>query len=280
MFGYVTPDKAELKVRELTQYQAWYCGLCKTLERTYGQMPRLVLDYDCTFLALLLAAVSGEALTCAPGGCGYKPLKKKRPIMDPCEALSYAADINVLLYYYKLEDDYRDEKSAKGLLGHTALKASAKRAKERQPQAAQVIMESLKHLSQFEQRKEASIDAPADAFGQLLKEIASGYPKLTATQKTALGWLGYHMGRWIYLMDAWEDRIKDQKTGSYNPFLITNATQERTSFLLYASLHEMENACDLLEFASNRGLIENIIYQGCRLRTRQLLEGVKRDESV
>ncbi len=280
MFGYVTPNKPELKVRELAQYQAWYCGLCKTLRETYGQVPRLVLDYDCTFLALLLAGISGEPFACTPGRCGYKPFKKRAPVIGPCEALSYTADINVLLYYYKLADDCRDEKSIPAFAGHAALKAGAKLATKRRPAAATAIASGIAKLSELEQRKEPSIDAAADAFANILKELALGYDKLTEKQKAALSWLAYHMGRWIYLADAWEDRKKDEKAGSYNPFLITNATQERASFLLYASLHEMENACDLLEIKANQGLIENIIYQGCRFRTKQLLEGVKRDESV
>ncbi len=280
MFGYVTPHKPELKVRELAQYQAWYCGLCKTLRMTYGQIPRLVLDYDCTFFALLLAGITGEEYTCAPERCGYKPLKKKTPVIGPCEALSYAADINVLLYYYKLADDFRDEKSIPAFAGHTALRAGATLAAKRQPEAAQAIASGIAQLSNLEKQKEPSIDVAADAFANILKQLALGYDKLTEKQKTALFWLAYHMGRWIYLIDAWEDRKKDEKAGSYNPFLIADATQERASFLLYASLHEMENACDLLELQSNQGLIENIIYQGCRFKTKQVLEGVKKDESV
>ncbi len=280
MFGYVTPDKPELKVRELAQYQAWYCGLCKTLQRTYGQIPRLSLDYDCTFLALLLAGISGEEFGCELGSCGYKPFKKKAPVIGPCEALSYAADINVLLYYYKLADDFRDEKSILAFAGRTALGAAAKKAAMRRPESAHAIASGIALLSEMERRKEPLIDAAADAFANILKHLALGYDKLTEKQKIPLSWLAYHMGRWIYLIDAWEDRKKDEKAGSYNPFLIANATEERASFLLYASLHEMENACDLLELRSNRDLIENIIYQGCRLQTKRVLEGVKKDESV
>ncbi|HWR23998.1 MAG TPA: DUF5685 family protein [Feifaniaceae bacterium] len=280
MFGYVTPDKPELKVRELTQYQAWYCGLCKSLRRTYGQIPRLALDYDCTFFALLLQGISGEEFTCAPGRCGYKPFRKKAPVIGPCEALSYAADINVLLYYYKLADDFRDEKNILAFAGHTALGAGAKKAAKLRPETADIIASGIGRLSELEQRKEPSIDAAADAFANILKQLALGYDKLTEKQKPALSWLSYHMGRWIYLIDAWEDRKKDEKAGSYNPFLIADATKERASFLLYASLYEMENACDLLDLKANQGLIENIIYRGCRFQTKRVLEGVKQDESV
>ncbi|MDD3920551.1 MAG: DUF5685 family protein, partial [Eubacteriales bacterium] len=96
MFGYVTPFKCELKVRELSLYEAWYCGLCRTIAARYGQVPRLTLDYDCTFLALLLAGITQEQAPCVRGGCFYKPLKGKRMIASPSPALDYAADINIL----------------------------------------------------------------------------------------------------------------------------------------------------------------------------------------
>ncbi len=275
MFGYVKPHMAELKMREHTQYQAWYCGLCKTLQHHYGQIPRLSLDYDCTFLALLLAGVQGIVQPCVKEYCGYKPFKRKSPIAPPCEALNYAADINVLLYWYKLADDWHDEKKLYSLMGHAALKSAAHRAAIKRPGAAEAIATGIEELSKMEKEQETSIDRAADAFARMLQRLACEYPPLTPPQREALSWLGYHLGRWIYLMDAWEDREENKKAGAYNPFLINNTQQDCASFLLYASLSEMEKAYDLLNIQSNRGLLDNIIYQGCRFRTRQLLEGVK-----
>lgn len=275
MFGYVQPNKAELKMREYAQYQAWYCGLCKTLSRSYGQIPRLVLDYDCTFLALLLSGVQGGVEPCSLEKCGYKPFKKKAPVAPQCDALCYAADLNVLLYWHKLLDDWRDERKIAALAGHTSLKAAADLAAKRQPTAANAIAEGIAALSEMEMQHEPSIDKAADAFACMLQRLARGYPPLTDPQRDALSWLGYHLGRWIYFMDAWEDRADNEKSNAYNPFLISGAQKDRASFLLYASLNEMEKAYDLLDIQANRGLLDNIIYQGCRLRTRQILEGVK-----
>lgn len=275
MFGYVQPNKAELKMREYAQYQAWYCGLCKTLQRSYGQIPRLVLDYDCTFLALLLSGVQGDVEHCRLEKCGYKPFKKKAPIAPSCDALSYAADINVLLYWHKLLDDWRDERKIAALVGHASLKAAADHAAKKQPAAANAIAEGIAALSELEKLREPSIDKAADAFARILQRLACEYPPLTVSQRDALSWLGYHLGRWIYFIDAWEDRADNKKTNAYNPFLISSAQEDRASFLLYASLNEMEKAYDLMDIQANRGLLDNIIYQGCRLRTRQILEGVK-----
>lgn len=279
MFGYVAPHKCELKVRELSMYEAWYCGLCRTIAARFGQAPRLTLDYDCTFLALLLAGITGERSPCESGGCFYKPLRKKRMIKSATPALEYAADVNILLAHAKLEDDWHDEKNVLSLAAAGALRSSASKAARYAPGAAKAIKEGVSQLSEYEKRQERELDRVADAFASLLRSILQGYPPLDDKTRQVTGWLGYHLGRWIYLMDAWDDRKKDQKSGSYNPFLLTNADEQRVSFLLYASLAEIEKAYDLLEVKSNKGLLDNIVYQGCRMQTKRLLGGIK-DEPV
>jgi hypothetical protein len=273
MFGYVTPHRCELKVRDLTQYQGWYCGLCKTLKKEYGQIPRLVLDYDCAFLALLLQGIHAPAKSMVHLRCGYKPFKKKEPVAQPSEALSYAAACNVLLYYYKLRDDWQDERKPTALLFSTALKRAVGRAGKQLPGVAQKVEEGINKLSCMEKEGETQIDPVIDVFGGILRDIAGGYEGLTAKNREITMWLAYHLGRWIYLMDAYEDREKDERKQAYNPLLISGASEDRVSFLLYASLHEMEKAYNLLEIQANKGLLDNILYEGCRMRTKKLLEG-------
>ena len=52
MFGYVTAQKSELKMREYYKYKAYYCGLCKVLQEKYGIAGQLTLTYDMTFLVI------------------------------------------------------------------------------------------------------------------------------------------------------------------------------------------------------------------------------------
>ena len=61
MLGYVTVDKNELKVREWDVYQAYYCGVCKSISRRVGQLPRMVLSFDCVFLALILSSLDRQS---------------------------------------------------------------------------------------------------------------------------------------------------------------------------------------------------------------------------
>ena len=60
MFGYVKPYNPELRVRELEEYKAVYCGLCKQLGRSFGVFARFTLSYDFAFLAMLKTALDRE----------------------------------------------------------------------------------------------------------------------------------------------------------------------------------------------------------------------------
>ena len=127
MFGYVVPVKSELKVRELALYNGYYCGLCQTIGSRFGQPARLTLNYDSTFFALLLTSIAGtKAAPCVMRRCGYKPFHKKRLFAPESDAIRFAADVNVLLAWYKLRDDWHDERKVLALGGCSSLKACCK----------------------------------------------------------------------------------------------------------------------------------------------------------
>ena len=120
MFGYVTPLKPELKIREYEMFRGYYCGVCMHIKDTFGNLPRLTLNYDMAFLGLLLDALHNETPKIDFKRCMAHPLKKKPMIIDN-KALEYTAAMNVSLVYYKLIDDVNDDKSIKSKLESTAL---------------------------------------------------------------------------------------------------------------------------------------------------------------
>ncbi len=268
MFGYIGPEKGELKVRELGEYQAYYCGLCRMIGKRFGQAARLTLSYDCAFIALLVDAFS-PCCGCEKHRCAYKPLKREQMMAKPSAGLSFASDMNVLLSYYKLRDNWADEKSAVSAAGALALQAAKERASRENPKLCAAIQNGIAALGEIEKENAASLDAPSEAFGVMVRECMQCAP-LDKEQK-AVASLSYSIGKWIYLMDAWDDRAKDAKSGSYNPFLACGADQERAGFLLHCTLNEAIKAFDLLDFASHKGVLENIIYEGCVKRTQTLL---------
>ena len=109
MFGYVKPCVPELKVRDHELYKATYCGLCRTMGKSTGCVSKLTLNYDFVFLALLRMMLTGEKAEVKMRRCAVHPLKK-RPMLEPNEALRFSAKSSVILTRSKLKDNINDSR--------------------------------------------------------------------------------------------------------------------------------------------------------------------------
>lgn len=270
MYGYIQPNQDELKIREYAEYRAYYCGLCKCLGEEYGEIARNVLSYDCTFIALLLSGLAGTD-NVQKRRCVYKPLSKPRLTAVADDMLRFAADMDVLLAYYKLDDDWRDDKNPTAACARLALRNAMKKAANRQPEMDRAISCGLKELEELEKANCPELDAPADAFARMMKTAGLSMPIENRGDRIALSHTLYHLGRWVYIIDAWDDREKDKKKGSYNPFISSGADKSRAEFLLNCSLNEAIKAYQLLNITSHKGLLDNIILDGCPAKNRKVL---------
>lgn len=287
MFGYIEPDKGELKMKELTRYRAFYCALCKSIGARYSQTARLTLNYDCAFFALALCNTLGPS-RCIPMRCGYKPLKKPMPIIEQSAGIDFAADVNVALAYNKLCDDIADERGQKRIrakVGRAALKQDYAKARRYNKALCGAIERSMAELNAIEKSMDGSIDAPAAAFAGLMHSAALCAPIENMPIRKAFAALGAALGRWVYIMDAWDDRARDRESGAYNAFNIAAKDaneaelRERAEIMLFNSLKEAEEAYMLLRPFEDGAIIENILKEGCGLKTRRLIGG-NDDESV
>ena len=215
MFGYVRPVREELKCRDFDLYRAVYCGLCRCMRRRYGLLAPMFLNYDFTFLALLLEEPE-ERFTPCRGRCHANPLLKKS-MCQTSPALETAADESVVLTWWQLKDKGADS----GLWGGLPARALAllltpayRKAARRRPEFDRTVRESLEKLSALEAEGCPSMDRAADTFAVLLQGAApaSGDP----ARDRALEQLLYHLGRWIYLIDAQDDLEEDRASGNYN----------------------------------------------------------------
>ena len=57
MFGYVTTNMEEMKIKDYRIYHGFYCGVCQDLKEDHGQTSRVTLTYDVTFLGILLTGL-------------------------------------------------------------------------------------------------------------------------------------------------------------------------------------------------------------------------------
>lgn len=270
MLGYVTIEKNELKVREFDMYQAYYCGICKSIGRRYGQLPRMVLSYDSVFLALVLAGLSEETDIVLQEHCITHHIKKK-PVVFGNEALDYAADVMVILAYHKFLDDWKDERSKVGLVGKSALSRTYRKLQAIHPAVCQKTEESLVALSALEREHSGKMDLAAGTFADLMETLFTGYNPATDSSRV-LGQLGRQLGKWIYAIDALDDYQKDIEEENYNPLIFRENKLEGIEDLLYNYLAEVANAYDLLEIKKNKGIIDNIIFIGLRVRTDVILK--------
>lgn len=266
MFGYVRPARSELKVREWETYQTVYCGLCHTLGRRYGLYPRLFLNYDFVFLAMLLSPPEEQPAT-EGRRCIACPYKKKS-VLSENEGMDIAADESVILIYHQLRDGAADGGLWKGTAARLLsflMRPAYRKAAGYQPEFDRVVREQLERLTGLERSGCPSLDKPADTFALLLQAAAP--PTGNAVKDRAMAQLLYHVGRWIYLVDAWDDLERDKEEGQYNPLPLRwpdgpeqhEAELRRT---LEGSLDLAISAYNLMEFGCWGPILGNILCIG------------------
>lgn len=279
MFGYILPLREELKVKDWERFRSVYCGLCRAMGRQCGQLSRLLLSYDFTFLALLLGA-DGPRETCR---CVAAPCRGKSCCAQS-EALELAADECMILTWWKLQDQIQDESRWKGLAARLlslVYRRAYRKAKGRRPGFDRLTEEQLSRLHRLEAENCPSMDQPADAFAKILAGAVpqNGDP----VHDRGMEQLLYHVGRWIYLVDAWDDLAEDLETGNYNPILRRYQLDcvpapdgpegESIRLTLTHSVNLALSAFQLLDETGNSPIIENILWGGMPLVQRLVLNG-------
>jgi len=273
MFGYVRPLKGELKVVEFESFKATYCGLCHTLGKRYGFFARFVLNYDLAFFAAAAEGLQG-GVTYKHRRCIASPFRKNcTACMSAASEL--AADITVILTYWKMDDATRDGGFFKRL-GAKIVKLGFglyyKKAKRLRNGLCSLVGDSIRELSVLEGENCASIDRVADTFARILEHaaLAAEDDIITAEECTAFSRMFYHIGRWIYIVDACDDLAEDAKSGDYNPVALRykldgkldGEPAEEVKRTLAYSLDAAFLEYKKLDFGSRAGFIENVLGLG------------------
>ena len=194
MFGYVRPSVQDLPEGELNRFRTMYCGLCHTLSRRYGQAARFILNYDFTYLAILLS--DGAAGTEHSGRCYTSPIRK-RPYLESTAAMELAADESVILAYWQLRDGIADHAGSAGLkyrAGAQLLESAYRKAAAFRPAFDEAVRCQLQLLSGLERENAPSMDQAADTFAVLLSSAAAELEN--RTRQRILEQILYHLGRW------------------------------------------------------------------------------------
>lgn len=261
MFGFVVADFNALTERQLRRYRGAYCGLCRALRERHGQLSRLTLNYDMTFLVLLLSSMYEPEERSGSGRCLPHPLHGRDWWRNRFS--DYAADMNVALAYYNFLDDWTDDRSplslgeAKLLEKHYAVVAA------QWPRQCAAIEEALAALRAVETSASPEPDAAADCFGALMGELFS--PEDDPVWSSHFRAFGTALGRFIYMMDACVDYEHDRRRGSFNPLLLLHPDgMEETDrlALLKMLIGECSAEFEILPLAQDADILRSVLYSG------------------
>lgn len=266
MFGYIYVNEQELKLKEYTAYRSFYCGLCRNLHLRYGRMAQMMLNYDLTFLAILLTGLYEPESETTNHRCLPHPLTRHLHIEN--EAVSYAADMCVMLSWQKLMDDWKDERNHSRRVMAELMRKDYRELRIKYPRQARALEKNIRLLSEAEQAGRKDIDYVAGLTGKFLEEI---FVWKEDEWQDELRTMGFYLGKFIYLMDALEDVKKDQKHGNYNLFseygdVWADDKRAEIQELLTGMMAEASRAFERLPVLQYAEIIRNILYSGvwCR----------------
>ncbi len=265
MFGYIKISKGELKIKEYELYRGVYCSLCKVLGKNYGLWSRFTLNYDFTFLCLLNMSLKDGCDKFTQKGCTFNPLKKCQ-FCDNTEAFEMPSAAAMIMSYYKLLDNIEDEKGIKKVgywLLRPFLNSANNKAKKKYPFIEEIVAEYISKQAELERNDCKEIDRVADPTAVALSKLLMLCSD-DASQKRVLERLGYCLGRYIYLLDAFCDLAEDTQKGSYN-VLKNKPTEEVKEYIrsqIYFCINESIKAFELLDIKKYKSVLGNIIYLG------------------
>ncbi|MGN0351190.1 MAG: DUF5685 family protein [Roseburia sp.] len=262
MFGYININQKELSEDSKKAYQSYYCGLCRRLKSNCGTKGQMLLNYDMTFLVVLMTGLYELENEEVYFTCPLHPTKKRKAWLN--EATDYAADMNVILAYYNMLDDWKDEKAYAKKAFAKMLDKDYQRIMQKYPRQVKAIETFMEKQEQAEQNKEKNLDIVAGLTGEMLGEIFAWKEDVWEEE---LKTLGFYMGKFIYIMDAYEDFDEDIKKKAYNPLVMMTEEKEEDfdtfcKLLLTSMMSECAKSFERLPILLHADILRNILYSG------------------
>lgn len=254
MFGYVVLSQNATK-EEKNKYRECYCGLCHVLKEKYGKIGMLSLSYDMTFLTLILSDIASSQVEIGKERCVVHPLTTHDYFTSP--EMDYTSDMQLLLSYYSLLDKIKDEN--KGEKKKKSFEPFIEKLKEKYPRQARVMEEKLKEISDLEKTSSKDLDRLSLLFGELLGEVFR-YDE-NSFFSSLLYLLGCNLGKFIYILDAWDDKEKDKRNNQFNP-LDDSFDYDKVKEKLMDAASEAALAYEKLPLDEYNEITDNIIYSG------------------
>ena len=279
MFGYIKPCIEELKVKDFELYKATYCGLCRTMGKCTGCVSKMTLSYDFVFFALVRMALLKAKGEVKKHRCALHPFKK-RLMLEINPTLEYTAKASVILTRVKLKDNINDSRGFSRFLAKIAGVVSIffKKTDKNLLPLREKIQNCFDELLALEKEGCDSIDMVANTSGELIGHVASFGLEDEAAQIAYD--IGFHLGKWVYVIDACDDLERDVKKGAYNvlKYAFGNELGESEKTLLknamLLELDSMSKFVEKIDFYEHRdveAIVKNIVYDGLVRETDRVL---------
>lgn len=262
MFGYININQKIMTEENKKSYQAYYCGLCRRLKSNCGAKGQLLLNYDMTFLVVLLTGLYELSHESSEITCALHPTKRHTVWMN--EATDYAADMNVILAYHNLIDDWKDDRAYSKKVFAKMLDKDYTRIIQKYPRQTKAIEWYIRRTEEVERARETNLDAVAGLTGEMLGEVFCWKEDEWAEEMRTLG---FYMGKFIYIMDAYEDYAADMQKGAYNPLISMKQENDQdldtiVRLLLTSMMSECAKSFERLPILLHADILRNVLYSG------------------
>ena len=274
MFGYVTPDKPNLYMKDFVLFRANYCGVCHAMKRESGQFARLTVNYDIAFLSAFFHDLLEIKPVIVMKRCILNP--KKRPVVDTSPLMRELSALNLILAGVKILDDRADGEST--FFRRLLFSRAIKRARKRYPALAAIADECTLRQAE-EERSGSTLEGAAEPFADTMRQVFRHFAGERTTP--AVERLGYLLGKYVYILDALDDYDEDVKRGRFNPFyrtfgapsfaVLREERGEDLTFITEDIVRGVENAYREIKMGENEGVVTNTLWYGLRSRISQVL---------
>ena len=121
-------------------------------------------------------------------------------------------------------------------------------------------------LARLEAEGSEDLDAVSGCFGELMAEL---FDYKQDHWSPELRSIGFHLGKFIYLLDAYDDLARDEKKGAYNPLRTLSRQpgyEEEMRDIFELLLARCARSFERLPCVEDADLLRNILYSGVWLK--------------
>lgn len=215
MFEYIKNNKKEWSGTDRYIYKKYFNGINYSLKKKIGQKSQTFLNIDMTFLAILLSGIYEPKEKVEIFNSHFPPFKKHKRINSII--IDYVSDMYILLGYYKLYAEYMYTGNILKKRKADSIKPYLNKIKDKYERQIDVIEKSFMKFHEAEKSGEDNLSLVSNFNGEMYQSIFL-YKENDRWSKD-LSDMGFAIGKFLYILNSYEDIEHDIKIKKYNPIV-------------------------------------------------------------